>query len=240
VAEVPVQFSALSQTSATPRQMVDEVDSVSPGQAADVPLQTSAESQTPPDPLHVVAVVESEFTGHEPDEPVHVSAGSQTPAESRHVVEVEESESAGQFAVEPVQDSAGSHTPVEVRHTPARGVPPVQVPAPLQVPPLRQTLAPLHESPFELKHESVASWHWLQTVSGQGSPLGKVHVWFTHVSVPLQNRPSSQGMLSVLPVPPVQRPTWLHESAFVQPLLSLHGAFWPVNWQLVLQHVKAK
>jgi hypothetical protein len=120
-----------------------------------------------------VALEAKPSAGHEAEAPLQVSATSQTPADARHVFP-DVNESAGQLVDEPVQLSAVSQTPAEAR----------------------QTVAAL------AKQLPADSLHVLPQIPppAHGLPECTLHVPPAHVSVPLQNTPSSQ----TLPSPPLQ------------------------------------
>src|SRR5436190_4303677 len=90
----PVQFSAMSQTPAEPRQVVALETKESAGHVSLTPLQLSAVSQMPADGRQGAVLFAS--AGHAAVDPVQFSTRSQMPAEPRHGVELEEKLSAGQ------------------------------------------------------------------------------------------------------------------------------------------------
>ena len=114
-ADVPVQFSAMSQTPPAARQVVDEGTKELLGQAVDVPLQTSAESHTPAGARQVVVESSSPSDGQTDDVPVQLSTASHTAAAARHGTDVAAKVSAGQLADVPLQTSAVSQRPTDPR-----------------------------------------------------------------------------------------------------------------------------
>ena len=159
VAEVPVQLSAASQTSAAERHTVLEDANVSFGQVAVDPVQVSCTSQTEPDDARQTAdELTKELAGHELLVPVQLSATSQTPTALRHGVKINANWSTGQLVNTPVQASCTSHALTALRQT----VPPLPAgcahePKPLHWSSVHGLLSDEQEVPEPVKQLSLAS-----------------------------------------------------------------------------------
>jgi hypothetical protein len=214
---VPLQVSTVSQPPTAERQTAVLLPST--GQAAAAPVQFSAGSQTPEDVRHCVVELVKPFAGQVAEVPVQDSAGSQTPAESRHCVEVETKLLAGQLVELPSHVSATSHTPPDRRHvvpagamqlsavslhTLLQGVPPAHgspactlhvvlrhESAPLQNRPSSHDTVFLVESHLSCASLQLSSVHTLPSLQLRSGPAA--HEPPLHVSLTVQNLPSSQG-----------------------------------------------
>jgi hypothetical protein len=71
-----------------------------------------------------------------------------------------------------------------------------QTPAPSQTSSVHRLRSSVQRVPGGSTHRSVSSWQPLHSPPAHGSPLWSVQRPFRHVSLPLQNRPSSHGMPS--------------------------------------------
>ena len=86
VAELPVQFSATSQSPFFALHSVVDGLNWSVGQVLFVPSQVSAISQSPATDLQTVVFGATESGGHSTDVPVHFSASSQGPSAALQTV----------------------------------------------------------------------------------------------------------------------------------------------------------
>jgi hypothetical protein len=116
-ADVPEQFSAMSQTSAAPLHGTKVPWNASVGQAAEFPVQFSATSHGPAIPRHGVCAVMNVSLGQLAELPVQFSVTSQIPAAPRHGTLDGAKPLGGQIAELPVQLSGTSQGPFTGRHT---------------------------------------------------------------------------------------------------------------------------
>jgi hypothetical protein len=87
-APIPVQLSAMSQSSTAALHTVPVATNPSAGHAALIPVQLSASSHAPAAARHVVPAAANTSTGHAAFMPSHNSGASHTPADVRHTVVV--------------------------------------------------------------------------------------------------------------------------------------------------------
>jgi hypothetical protein len=117
VAELPVQFSATSHTSAARRHWVVFGWKPSAGHVAELPVQDSATSHTPAEVRQTVFAVLNPSAGQVAELPVQFSATSHTPAAGRHTLVWGKKPSAGHVPELPVHVSTTSQGPFDPRQT---------------------------------------------------------------------------------------------------------------------------